>query len=312
MATLTASATLDTTISVDCGHHIATPHGSTEHITDFRKAVAINRNTKAADKNIIDVEDAVFYNGTSSNWILTTDWLAPFRSDETDISLVCWIKPENTITSSTNMDIFGLYEGTLDQDGLQLAIKNGQLQFKVGQEGGEREIMSSSFIGVAGADFTCIMVNFRIGGSGINQSIHGIKYNIFANNNDMNPTVSPISSQGLVQTFGYPIIGGVGSGGQNFHGCIGPIWMDNTYIDFSQASNRQKFTTSEFLGKFRELGTNGELPTGSQPKIYIRGTASNNTQFGSLSPVGTGPNDTNVLTRNALTDCNMGITKVND
>ena len=310
MATLTATATLSSSLSVECGHHIATAHATAEHITEFRKAVAINRNTKAADKNVINQEDAVFYNGTSSNWILTTDWLSPFRADETDISMVCWIKPENTITSSTNMDIFGLYEGTLDQDGLQLAIKNGQLQFKVGQEGSEREIIKSTFFGASTTGFTCIMVNFRVGGAGINQTYDTTKYNMYYNNNDAQPTVTPISSQGLVQTFGFPIIGGISGGGQNFHGCIGPIWMDDTYIDFSQASNRQKFTSSAFDGKFKELGTNGELPTGSQPKIYIRGTASNNTQFGSLSPVGTGPNDTNVLTRNALTNCNQGIAKV--
>jgi len=311
MATLTAEATLNSTISVECGHHIATPDATTEHITEFRKAVAINRNTKAADKNLIDLEDAVFYNGTSSNWLLETNWLSPFKGDETDISLVCWIKPENSITPSTNMDIFGLYEGILDPDGLQLAIKAGVLKFKVGREGFEREIMSSSFFSAPTTGFTCIMVNFRIGGSGINQSYDTTKYNMYYNNNDAQPTINPISSQGLEQPFGYPTIGGIGTT-QKFYGCIGPIWMDNTYIDFSQASNRQKFTSSASDGKFRELGINGELPTGSQPKIYIRGTASNNTQFGSLSTVGTGPYDTNVLTRNQLTDCNQGIAKVDD
>ena len=60
MATLTAEATLSTSVSVDCGHHLATPRGAKQHITEFRKPVSIKRNSKTAEtettQNIFDSE----------------------------------------------------------------------------------------------------------------------------------------------------------------------------------------------------------------------------------------------------------------
>jgi len=49
MATLTAEATLGTALSVECGHHVATARTQTTHVTEFRKPVAIKRNSKTAE-----------------------------------------------------------------------------------------------------------------------------------------------------------------------------------------------------------------------------------------------------------------------
>ena len=49
MATLTAEATLGTALSVECGHHVATYRGTAIHTTEFRKPVAIKRNSKTAE-----------------------------------------------------------------------------------------------------------------------------------------------------------------------------------------------------------------------------------------------------------------------
>ena len=50
MATLTAEATLNTTLAVECGHHIATPNSNVNHITEARKAVSIFRSSKQAEE----------------------------------------------------------------------------------------------------------------------------------------------------------------------------------------------------------------------------------------------------------------------
>ena len=50
MATLTAEATLNTTLAVECGHHIATPNSNVNHVTEARKAVSIFRSSKQAEE----------------------------------------------------------------------------------------------------------------------------------------------------------------------------------------------------------------------------------------------------------------------
>lgn len=49
MATLTAEATLGTALSVECGHHLATYRSQKLHVTEFRKPVAVKRNSKTAE-----------------------------------------------------------------------------------------------------------------------------------------------------------------------------------------------------------------------------------------------------------------------
>ena len=53
MATLTAEATLGTALSVECGHHVATARTQTTHRTEFRKPVAVKRNSKTAESQTI-------------------------------------------------------------------------------------------------------------------------------------------------------------------------------------------------------------------------------------------------------------------
>ena len=60
--------------------------------------------------------------------------------------------------------------------------------------------------------------------------------------------------------------------GNKFNGDLGPIWIDNTYLDITVESNRRKFISAS--GTPVDLGSDGSIPTGSQPKVYIRGEAS--------------------------------------
>lgn len=72
---------------------------------------------------------------------------------------------------------------------------------------------------------------------------------------------------------------GARAGGDYFQGDLSEVWLDiGTYMDFSVVSNRRKFRTSGGLPK--DLGANGELPTGSSPEIYL---ANGRTQTGTTA-----------------------------
>ncbi len=63
-------------------------------------------------------------------------------------------------------------------------------------------------------------------------------------------------------------IGAFSSSGSNyFNGSMSELWFDDSYIDFSDLANREKFALS---GHPINLGLNGNLPTGSQPLVYMR------------------------------------------
>ncbi len=60
-----------------------------------------------------------------------------------------------------------------------------------------------------------------------------------------------------------------------WNGDIADLWIDfGTYMDLSQAGNREKFRT--LSGGAKYLGANGELPSGAAPEIFFSGgTAAN-------------------------------------
>lgn len=53
---------------------------------------------------------------------------------------------------------------------------------------------------------------------------------------------------------------------------IAEIWFDNSYLDLSNATNRAKFIDAS--GFPVNLGSSGQTPTGSSPKIYMKSAAS--------------------------------------
>jgi len=240
--------------------------------------------------------DAVSYNGSSSDFQLEQDWRSTFADDGTVISLVTWIKPAASI-SGTNQGIFGLFEGTSDPDGIVLRIDsngsfNGTLVFGIGASGSLDHRLHSTSFSAGTSLFTCIMICLEIG----NNTGSAIKH-MYMNNTDTSPTLDPASASGhTIPSVGYPVIGNNNNGGDYFNGCIGPIWMTDEEIDFSDAANRQKFTDAGNFGHIKDLGEDGSKPTGTQPKIYIKGNATNIAQHGSLSGSGT-------LTRGNLTNC---------
>ena len=64
---------------------------------------------------------------------------------------------------------------------------------------------------------------------------------------------------------------GVGAdhrGAGRFNGCMTELWYDDTYINLSNVTNRQKFISNDILPV--SLGANGATPTGTVPIQYLR------------------------------------------
>lgn len=88
-------------------------------------------------------------------------------------------------------------------------------------------------------------------------------------------------------------------GGNPLNGCISELYFTNYYLDLSVQANREKFRSA--AGKPVDLGSNGSLPTGSQPLIYLKnpaasvnvnsGTISNFTINGSPATASTSPSN---------------------
>lgn len=67
-------------------------------------------------------------------------------------------------------------------------------------------------------------------------------------------------------TLGDWIIGAIGDSTLKFNGCLAELWFDTTWMDLTVTANRRKFRSAAGQPVF--LGTQGQIPTGSQPLIY--------------------------------------------
>jgi len=61
-------------------------------------------------------------------------------------------------------------------------------------------------------------------------------------------------------------VGGIG-GSARFYGDMAEFWLDDSFIDFSSSTNREKFRSSG--GAAVDLGSDGSTPTGSSPLVYL-------------------------------------------
>ena len=112
MATLTAEATVGTALSVECGHHLATYQSQKLHVTEFRKPVAIKRNSKAAEANTAqDIFDPTASSGLGA-WESVLDYSQynVTANDKQEITLASDIRPDtgsltNTFTDSGRIGV---------------------------------------------------------------------------------------------------------------------------------------------------------------------------------------------------------------
>ena len=62
-------------------------------------------------------------------------------------------------------------------------------------------------------------------------------------------------------------VGRIGGDSTAFYGEMAEFWMDDSFIDFSSSTNREKFYSSG--GAAVDLGSDGSTPTGSAPLVYL-------------------------------------------
>ncbi len=117
---------------------------------------------------------------------------------------------------------------------------------------------------------------------------------------NINDTIDYVPSIGGHQA---KISGAPPEGGADWHGGLAEIFFNDTYIDLSSSTNREKFRTA--AGKPEDLGDDGSTPLGVQPVIYCsvrdgeaatdfatnRGTGQNFTATGPQVLTSTHPSD---------------------
>ena len=85
-----------------------------------------------------------------------------------------------------------------------------------------------------------------------------------------------------------------------WHGCLAELWYTNEFIDITQDANRRKFISAD--GSPADLGSDGSLPTGTRPQVYMSGGAS---VWNSGDNVGTATPLT--MMGSGVTECNVAL-----
>ena len=113
-----------------------------------------------------------------------------------------------------------------------------------------------------------------------------------------------LANRTIDYTLGNWSVGADTAGSNKMNGALAELYFaPNQYIDFSVEANRRKFITS--TGKPAYIGTDGSLPTGTAPIIYLHlddaeavanfalnaGTGGNFTITGTLTTASTSPSD---------------------
>lgn len=98
----------------------------------------------------------------------------------------------------------------------------------------------------------------------------GNKYIYISNSADLATTTFTNST--IDYTTGGLYIGSSDTVSDLFAGSLAELWFDPSYLDISDSNNRALFISSN---KPVSLGSTGELPTGSQPLLYLNGNAAN-------------------------------------
>ena len=82
-------------------------------------------------------------------------------------------------------------------------------------------------------------------------------------------TITTVAAGNIDWTLANIGVGADHTGTSKHNGDLADVWLDDTYLDLSQASNRGKFRAG---GGPINLGTDGSLPTGASPIIFLSGS----------------------------------------
>ena len=209
--------------------------------------------------------NAVEFDGTSDNLIFNNSGTTSLISRTFSGSF--WIKSGDVGTSQSRV-IHG--SGGTPTVFIQ---SDGSIRIVVGSDGGTPayDINCSTAAGVLQNE-TWHHVSFSFDTTDDNRK------HIYVDDVDVTPAGDCLTNSGLLRFSDGHWVGGINTAYYDMD--LADVWFSfNTYIDLSVAANRRLFTNAS--GQAINLGSNGELPTGSAPDIFLSGdTASWHTNLG--------------------------------
>ena len=90
---------------------------------------------------------------------------------------------------------------------------------------------------------------------------------MYVNGTDVLDAVATHTNDNIDFTGTFEIGGSDEITGLGFDGEMAELWLDDSYIDLSSSTNRQKFYTSG--SRAADVGSDGSTPTGSSPLMYL-------------------------------------------
>jgi len=232
------------------------------------------------------------FNGTTSYFTILDDFTDNFETYPNDITCVWWMKNNG---GNVAQPILGIVQGTNDADGFRIEqIATGSqsyaLRIRTGKDSGGTEQVfetTNNTIPPAGS-VDCYMISTDRANAAIS---------VYRNDTAITTTRTSTTNNDFDHGAGYLSVGRYAPNlsAVHFDGCMARIWIDQRTVDFSVTANRRKFINA--VGQRIDYGTNGEIPFGSTPKIYLDGDSSTFTQLGTITF------SAGNLTRSNLTDC---------
>jgi len=243
---------------------------STAHANDANTQVLLhfdgtNGSTTTTDDASQDYEQAVTFDGSSDYLSHTSS--AGF-TDGKQLTVSMWFRPAtvhtariyefaNALYSQAGSEIFIVSDGRI-RWGARNSSNNYVMRFDILSTGTKAYSANTWYHLLGSVDLT-------------STSTRHFYLNEVAITNPSDGTWSDYNNDNMDLTRNTYAIGSASDFSNKFNGDLGPLWIDDSYIDLSVESNRRKFISSS--GTPVDAGSDGSTPTGSQPLIYIKGGA---------------------------------------
>jgi hypothetical protein len=244
-------------------------------------SIAMRRGAGAIAASGAFSAQGVAFDGSTTYLTRTSDLTG--ISDGNQLTFSFWYKAD---TVSASRYIFLI--DAANRSKIHFTVTNTlQIDFVSAGAGGLSFTSSDTFSDVSG--WHNLMMSFDLSDTG--------KRHIYHDNSSVSGTYADYTDASIDFTSNPVRVGANQSAGSLFDGDISEYWFDDSYINLSLISNREKFRSSS--GKPVNLDGDGSLPTGTAPKIYLTGptiswqdnagTGGSFTEVGTLTDASTSP-----------------------
>lgn len=253
--------------------------------------------------NPMRVVDAADFDGTNDYMLKTTEFTGLSDSKKGIISI--WIRKDGG--DATAMRIFSNANGA--SSSTRCEVTHNGSSFGTDNTFAIKLRNSSAYDDTANILYMETLNTYTAGASWIHilasWDLATSAYYLYINGtSDINTGNDLIVDDTIDYTLGRWAVGASGNGSFKLDSCLAELYFaPGQYLDISIASNRRKFISAS--GKPVHLGTDGSLPTGTAPIVYLhlddgdavanfatnRGTGGDFTITGTLDTASTSPSD---------------------